>query len=237
MSRIEGTNSALTNLRNAPKVNSGGPTQEGSPNKSIGETPPTILPLDKAGPIIQGLFSQGGPISKLLRKLNHLKKDKLKKKLRATPALGTIACVDDDGLIYLGKEFLEKYHDQEDVLAGVMGHETGHACAVKPKQEDLNEMNWNELFAERKSHEVLADEISGRLLAMMDYPLENFLHFLTETTKGTHNLKYHDSQVRAQIVKNGYQAEKRKKDFAKDLFPGDSNFKNHYQYKLIDTDV
>lgn len=230
--RIDNSGSLLTNLKNAPKIPSGASGEATQSSKTIGETPPKLVPLSYLGSLA-GLFGKGGTISKLKRRLNRLKK----KNNRVAPAIGTIACVDDDDLVYLGVEFLQEYHDQEDILAGVMAHEWGHSCAVKPKKEELQKMNWNELFAMRRSHEVLADEISGRLLALMGYDPENFVEFLKKTTKGTHNLKYHDSQTRAQIVLNGYHDEKRKMSLAKDLFPGSVGYKNDYHSKLIDDDI
>lgn len=232
MSRIDGSNSAMTNLNARPRVDPGLPQQTGQANKSLGEKPPQPVPIPEHG-TLAALFAKGGSVSKLKRKLNRLKK----KKNQVTPAKGTIACVDGDGLVYLGVEFLEECWDREDVIAGVMAHEWGHTCAVKPDQDELNQMNWNEIFAERRSHEVLADELSGRLMALMGYHPENFLKFLKEKASKTHNLKYHDNNTRAQIVMNGYQDELRKMQLARDLFPASGNYRNDYTSQLLDDDV
>lgn len=229
--KIEGTNTTLTDLKNAPKVSSGGSADGAAASKSIGETPPTIVSLAEIG-TLASLFAKGGKVSRLKRKLNKLKG----KKCKVVPARGTIACVDDNDLVYLGVEFLEEFQDQEDVLAGVMAHEWGHACAEKPDKEEIQKLNWDEIFALRRSHEVLADEISGRLMALMEYSPDRFLKFLTREKKRTHNLKYHDADVRADIVKKGFEEEIRKMRFAQEIF-GHSHYKNHYQSRLIDDDI
>lgn len=231
--RIEGANSALTNLRNAPKVGGRGGPVDSSNTKSIGEKPPIPVSLAEIG-TLAALFAKGGTISKLARRLNKLKR----KNNRVTPAKGTIACVDADGLVYLGVEFLEENHDKEDILAGVMAHEWGHTCAVKPTKEELEKSNWDEIFEMRRSHEVLADELSGRLMAMMGYDPERFIAFLHEKARGTHNLKYHDNDTRAEIVRQGHRDELRKMNLARDLFPSKNKiYRNDYDYKLIDDDV
>jgi len=230
--RIEGSNSAMTNLKNAPKVSGGQATQTGEAPKSIGETPPTIVSMAELG-TLAALFAKGGLVSKLKRRLNKLKG----KKCRVTPARGTIACVDDEDLVYLGVDFLEEYQDDEEVIAGVMAHEWGHSCAERPKKNEVDQLNWNQIFELRRSHEVLADEISGRLLALMDYDPEKFLKFLKKETGGTHNLKYHSTEIRESIVRQGYLEERRKIDLARQLFSTSNGYRNDYHSKLIDDDV
>ena len=233
MVRIEATGTALTNLQNAPRISSGCPIQPGQESKSIGETPPIPLSLAEVG-TLAALFGRGGIVAKLKRRLNRLKG----KQCRVTPAKGTIACIDDNDLVYLGVEFLEEFQDQEDILAGVMAHEWGHACAERPKKKDVNELNWNQIFELRRAHETLADEISGRLLALMGYKPDNLIKFLTDEKKRTHNLKYHDPQTRAQIVQHGYQEEIKKIQLAQELFPSsEGSYRNNYQSKIIDDDV
>lgn len=230
--RIEGSNSAMTNLKNAPRVSGGRATPAGEVPKGIGETPPRIVPLSQIGELA-ALFARGGTVSKLKRRLNKLKG----KNCRVTPAKGTIACVDANDLVYLGVDFLKEYQDNEDVIAGVMAHEWGHTCASKPTEEELKNLNWNQIFELRRAHEVLADEICGRLLAMMDYDIDRFIAFLTRKTGGTHTLKYHDSNVRANIVRYGFEDEKKKINLAREIFPTTSGYRNFYQFKLIDDDV
>lgn len=232
--RIETSSSALTNLRNAPKVQSGG--AEGTPQpKTIGETPPKLVPQSELGALAE-LFSRGGKVARLQRRLNKLKN----KKCKVTAAKGTVACIDDNDLVYLGVDFLkeifEKFPDTaEGVLAGVMAHEWGHACAERPKSADLQQMSWDEIFAERRAHEVFADEMCGKLLALMGYDVEPVIQFLT-SQKDTHNLKYHDQNTRVDIIRKGFAEEKRKKTLAQDLFKT-STYSNDYTSTLLDDDI
>jgi len=230
--RIEGSNSAMTNLKNAPKISSGGASQAAEGPKSLGETPPKIVSLAEIG-TLAALFARGGTVSKLKRRLNKLKG----KKCKVVPAKGTIACVDSNDLVYLGVEFLAEFQNDEDVIAGVMAHEWGHTCAEKPTQNEINVLNWNQIFELRRAHEVLADEISGRMMALMGYSPEKFLQFLRRKTGGTHNLKYHATEVREDIVRQGYQDENSKIKLAKEMFPTKNGYRNFYHSKLIDDDI
>lgn len=204
-----------------------GSQNEGPVQKTLGETPPIKLSLGEIG-ALASLFAPSGLVGRIKKRLNYLKK----KKCKVVPAKGTTACIDNDDIVYLGVEFLEAYQDDPETLAGVMAHEWGHACAVKPEQEHLNEMNWNEIFDLRRAHETLADEISGRLLCLMGYSPEGLIKFLKKG-KDTHNLKYHHADLRAKVVRYGFEAEKRKKSLARDLFPG-NGYKNDYDTILLD---
>ena len=233
--RIETTSSALTNLRNAPRVTESGPQGDVQQNKSIGETPPKLVPQSELGRLA-ALFARGGKISRLQRRLNKLKN----KKCKIAAAKGTIACIDDNDLVYVGVDFLSEIfadgnEDGEAILAGVLSHEWGHACAERPKSEAVQQMNWNEIFAERRAHEVFADEMSGKLLALMGYSIEPLVKFLT-SQKDTHNLKYHDQATRVEIMRKGFAEEKRKQTLAQDLFKT-STYQNNYTSTLIDDDV
>lgn len=230
--RVDAASTTLTNLKNAPKVSSRGPAQTAESSKSIGETPPKIVSLSEIG-TLAALFAKGGLVSKLKRRLNKLKG----KKCRVTPAKGTIACVDSDDLVYLGVDFLEEFKDQEEVIAGVMAHEWGHACALRPTKREINKLNWNEIFALRREHETLADEISGRMMALMEYKPDGLIKFLKRKTRGTHNLKYHDPKTRSQIILNGYNEEMKKIKLAKDIFPASKGYRNHFHSKIIDDEV
>jgi len=225
--RIESTSSSMINLRNAPKVSSGGPAGEVEQQKSLGEVPPIKLSPADIG-ALASLFSPGGLISKLKRRLNKLKH----KKCDVVPAKGTVACIDSNDLVYLGVEFLEEFQTQESVVAGVMAHEWGHSCAERPTQEEMQALNWDEIFELRRAHETLADELSGRLLALMGYTPDGLVAFL-KRGKETHNLKYHSNELRANIILHGHQDELKKIQLANEIFPKTA-YANHFHSKLID---
>lgn len=195
--------------------------------KSLGETPPVLLDLNSIGRLAAH-FAAGGIIERLKRRLNHLKN----KKCRVVPAKGTTACIDDKDLVYLGVEFLAQYEGDVETLAGVLAHEWGHSCALKPTSDEIQELNWDEIFELRRSHETLADEICGRLLFLMGYSPEGVIRFL-QKGKQTHNLKYHDTGIREQVIRYGFESEKRKSQLARQLFPN-STYDNNYSSTLLD---
>lgn len=225
--RIEPANSGFIRLLNVPHVTRGS-SQAAEALKSLGEAPPIILSVKEIGSLA-ALFAPGGLVSKLKRRLNHLKR----KNCQVTPAKGTIACVDGNDLIYLGVEFLQEFQEFEDIIAGVMAHEWGHTCAAhRPGGSEIQHLNWDEIFELRRAHETLADEISGRLLSLMGYQPDNLIWFLLRGKK-THNLKYHDPETRAQIILHGFHDEERKAGLANQIFPR-SVYTNLYHSRFVD---
>lgn len=248
--RIEGLKSSGANIasRGVPQVGGGASTDGADATKTIGETPPVVLSLSEIGELAS-LFAPSGLVGRLKKRLNHLKQ----KNCDVVPADGTVACVDDNDVVYLGVGFLkqcikrkEKRGDKEgkkkdeeeenlgiETLAGVLAHEWGHACALKPDKEALQKMNWNQIFETRREHETLADEISGRLLFLMGYSPKGLVNFLTTAEKDTHNLKYHNPKVRAQIIQQGFDAEKRKAQLSRQLFKNTAS-DDPYKSTLLD---
>lgn len=217
-------------LRGMPTIRERG-SVEGKSAKSLGETPPVVLNLAQIGSLA-ALFGKSGFLSRLKRRLNYLKK----KKCTIVPAKGTTACVDDNDIVYIGVDFLKDCLEKEDgkeTIAGVMAHEWGHACALKPAKDEIQELNWNQIFELRRAHETLADETSGRMLYRMGYSTDGIIGFLTRKGKDTHNLKYHAPEIRAQVIEYGFAAEKRKADLARSLFPK-SSYSNEYDSILLD---
>lgn len=225
--KVDGVRTSSSDLiLNRPVIHEKGGA-EGKGQKTLGEAPPVRLSLQQIGQLAS-LFAPSGLVGRFQKRLNHLKK----KNCKVVPAKGWSACVDDDDTVYLGVDLLKAFCESEpETIAGIMAHEWGHACALKPKQDELDKMNWNEIFSLRRAHESLADEIAGRLLFMMGMKPDGLLAFLE--LKETHNLKYHPSKVRAQIIREGYEAEKRKKALAKTLFSS-STYQNEYDSILLD---
>lgn len=226
--KIDALTSAGTHLilKGVPTVGAG-QTTEGQRVKTLGESPPVVLDLKQIG-TLAALFKSSGLVTRLRKRLNYLKK----KNCKVVPAKGTTVCVDDKDVVYLGVDFLQKYKNDAETLAGVLAHEWGHACALKPNLDDLQQLSWNQIFELRRAHETLADETSGRLLFMMGFSPEGLIGFLNKG-KDTHNLKYHHPKVRARVIRHGYEAEKKKAQLAKQLFPK-SSYKNEYQSILLD---
>ncbi len=217
-----------TSIHRAPVVVSeGGPPLPPLP-KSLGDVSPIALSLSEV-PQLAALFGKNGKIERLRRKLNYLKN----KKCKVVPARGTIACVDDRETVYLGVEFLEGYQGHDDILAGIMAHEWGHASALKPSQNELDAMNWTEIFETRKAHEALADYIAGRLLALLGRAPEGLMRFLEEHQTGGETQKYYDAKTRGKIIWAGYQREKELAELSSGLFPR-KVYSNHHHGRIID---
>ena len=197
-------------------------------NKSLGDITPVALSLSQI-PQLAALFGQYGKVGRLERRLNYLKN----KACKVVPAHGTIACIDDDDIVYLGIEFLREHINDDEVLAGVLAHEWGHSCARKPSQSELNEMSWEEIFRVRKEHENLADYTAGRLLALLGYTPQGIIDFLKKHQTGGETAKYHNAETRGKIILAGFKREKELGGLASSLFPRQV-YANHYHARLID---
>lgn len=196
--------------------------------KSLGDVTPVAVSMGQI-PALAALFSQSGKVGRLARRLNYLKN----KKCRVVPAKGTIACIDDEDVVYVGIDFLREHLEDDEVLAGVLAHEWGHACARKPRQSDLNKMPWDEIFKLRKAHEVLADYTAGRLLALLGLTPRGIVDFLKREQKGPESAKYYDADTRGKIILSGFKREKELGSFSQTLFPRQV-YANHHHGRLID---
>lgn len=188
--------------------------------KMLGEPLPRVVDPATLPPEIAQLFANYGVLRRIQRKLSMLSR---RKGGALVPAKGTIACVDDDDNIYMGVEFLESHRGDEDLLAGIMAHEWGHIVSDLPRDADWSHLNWDELFAIRREEESYADAYAGRMLYRMGYAVTRFASFLEELRKFEKRLqthKYHNPQLRAEIVRQAFAAEMRSADSARKLFPG-----------------
>jgi hypothetical protein len=226
--RIEGINTGGTGLvLNAPRPVTRGSTGEANAAKSLGESPPIVLDLKNIGELA-AFFGPTGRLGRLRKKLNYLKR----KNCVLVPAEGDNACVDDEDVVYVGVGLLKQYQNDEETLAGVLAHEWGHACAMKPGRGEIQKLNWDQIFELRRAHETLADETCGRLLLRMGYKTDGIIKFLMRG-KDTHNLKYHHPEIRSQIIRYGFTSEHRKALLARRLFKN-NGYKGEYDSILLD---
>lgn len=214
-------------MLNAPRPVTRSSTGDANAAKSLGEAPPVVLDINTIGELAT-FFAPTGRLGRLRKKLNYLKK----KNCVLVPAQGNNACVDDEDVVYVGVDLLRQYQNDEATLAGVLAHEWGHSCAMKPDREDIQKLNWDQIFELRRAHETLADETCGRLLFMMGYKTDGIIAFLARG-KETHNLKYHHPDTRAQIIRYGFASERRKAHLARSLFKN-TGYKSEYDSILLD---
>ena len=185
--------------------------------KLLGDPKPEEIDLDSIPPEIAALFTQGGALQKIRKKLESITK-KQAKRLAATR--GRTACVDEDDVVYVGIDFLEKYKNQEDLLAGVMAHEWGHMVSPLPAEEELEGMNLDQLMEVRRDDEAGADGFAGRALYLMGYSVEDMVEFLKNLEKIQKKIKtkrYHPADIREAILREAFAAQRQREETARKL--------------------
>lgn len=199
----------------------------GSPNignseeirKLLGEPLPKPADLARLKPEIAAMFAQGGVLDRISKKLGFLSKKK-HKKIRA--AHNTIACVDEENVIYVGVEFLEKFGEDEDLLAAILAHEWGHMISTVPPGSDWSHLSWEEIFEMRREEEANADGFAGRALFLMGYKPDGMIDFLKRLAKKRNpklpSHKYHNTATRVAILRAAFEAQERAFETAEKIF-------------------
>lgn len=135
-----------------------------------------------------------------------------------TLAEGTIAMIDSQGLIYVGKEFLLSHMERVDVLVGVLAHEIGHRPKRWGEYKQELELTKADMDKLCRIEETRADYFAGRALAelgMSADPLVRFLHAIS-----THpHPQYFSADIREEAIREGYGDGSRKADNRKKFFP------------------
>ena len=133
-------------------------------------------------------------------------------------AAGTIAMIDQTGLIYVGKGFLLSNMDHPEVLVGVLAHEIGH----RPKR-------WNEYRSKApvtkdeseklcRLEETRADYFAGRALAELNLDFKPLVGFLKSVATQPHP-EYFSAKLRAEVIEEGWSDGKRKTTNRAKFFP------------------
>lgn len=186
--------------------------------KVLGEPLPRPADPRTLDPEIAAMFAAGGVLDRIAKKLVALSRRRHKK---LVPAHNTIACVDDGDTIYVGVEFLEKYGDDETLLAAILAHEWGHMVSDLPRNANWNHLTWEQLFELRKEEEAYADGFAGRLLYLMGYPPDSMIDFLKKLQKKRNpklpQLKYHNTATRVAILQASFEAQQRAFETAQKL--------------------
>lgn len=131
---------------------------------------------------------------------------------------GTIAMIDEKGLIYVGKEWLLGWADEPGVLAGVLAHEIGH----RPKRwaEYRSEQPTTKDEAEKlcRLEETRADFFAGKALAEMGLACEPLIGFLRGIQVHPHP-EYFSAELRAEVIREGWDDGKRRSTDRAKFFP------------------
>lgn len=202
--------------------------------KLLGDPKPQEVDLDSIPPEIAALFAEKGMLQKIRKKLESITKKKAK---RLAAARGRVACVDEDDVVYVGVDFLEKYKNQEDLLAAVMAHEWGHMVSTLPAEEELNRIGFEELLELRRDEEAGADAFAGRVLYLMGYSVEDMIQFLKNLEKIEKKItskRYHPVDIREAILKEAFAAQKKNEETARKLLvTAQLGFSHALKSKLI----
>ena len=186
--------------------------------KLLGEPIPRPADLNRLKPEIAAMFAEGGVLERIAKKLGQLTKRKHKKIIASH---NTIACVNDENVLYVGVEFLEKFGGDEDLLAALLAHEWGHMISELPKGKDWATLSWDELLELRREEEAYADGFAGRALYMMGYKTDSLIAFLKKLNRKRNpklpSHKYHNTATRVAILKASYEAQERAFETAEKL--------------------
>lgn len=188
--------------------------------KMLGEPVPRQADMSTLAPHIAAMFKKGGLLDRIRRKLAYVSQ---KKGGQIIAAHNTIAAVDPDDNVYVGVEFLESCGGEEDVIAGILAHEWGHMVSELPRDADFSGFDWDDLFAMRRDEEAGADAYAGRALYLLGYSVEPLVNFLGKLeAKRVKNdkvktVKYYPIETRAEILRQGFAAEKRIETSARKL--------------------
>lgn len=185
--------------------------------KLLGEPKPKEIDLDSVPPEIAALFTEKGLLQRIRKKLENITK-RPAKRLAATK--GRVACVDEEDVVYVGVDFLEKYKNREDLVAGILAHEWGHIVSNLPPESELDNMTLDELLAFSREEEAGADGFAGRALYLMGNSVDDMVEFLNNLEKIEKKIKskkYHPADIREAILKEAFSAQKKSEETARRL--------------------
>lgn len=181
-------------------------------NELFGKPKPKIVDADDAN-----LTAQLARLQAYRKRLARLAGDS-EEDYDLTLADGTIAMIDGEGLIYVGRDFVLQHQDQIDVMVGVLAHEIGH----RPKR-------WNEYKQEQvltreereqlcRTEETRADYFAGKALAQLGMRCEPLIGFLRAVQTQPHP-EYFSADLRAEVIREGFQDGRRQARNRKAFFP------------------
>ena len=131
---------------------------------------------------------------------------------------GTIAMIDEEGLIYVGAGFLEACKDNPEVLIGVLAHEIGHRPKRWREYDTRRQVTREEMQALCREEETRADIFAGKALAEMNLSCEPLADFLSEVQQKPHP-EYFDAKTRGEVIRDAHAGRAYRSDNRKKLFP------------------
>lgn len=131
---------------------------------------------------------------------------------------GTIAMIDDEGLIYIGKGFLLDLSEQLEVQVGVLAHEIGHRPKRWSEYKQEQPLTKADLDRLCRLEETRADYFAGRALAELGLSAEPLVRFLEAISVHPHP-QYFSAKLRGEAILEGHGDGKRKSDNRRRFFP------------------
>ena len=131
---------------------------------------------------------------------------------------GTIAMIDETGLIYVGKDFLLSHQDHVEVLVGVLAHEIGHRPKRWNDYKQQKPRDKEEMEKLCRLEETRADYFAGRALAELNLSCEPLCAFLAAVQTQPHP-EYFSAAQRADCIREGHTDGARKRNNRRKFFP------------------
>lgn len=133
---------------------------------------------------------------------------------------GTIAAIDDAGIIYIGADFLAAHLGKPEVILGALAHEIGHRPKRWKNYKTRRQMSKEELDALCREEETRADIFAGKALAELELPCEPLTEFLVRIEdKSKPHPDYFPAVVRAEVIREAHAGRTYRADARRKLFP------------------
>ncbi len=134
---------------------------------------------------------------------------------------GTIAMIDGDGGILLGRRFLLSHREDTPLLVGVLAHEIGHRPARWNSLKSESPRTKAELQELCRLEETRADHFAGRALAAFGLSPSSLCAFLLalEDPKAQGSHDYFPAPLRVEVISEGHADGQRKSNARRSLFP------------------
>lgn len=131
---------------------------------------------------------------------------------------GANAQIDENGVIYMGADFLTANQNKPEVLIGALAHEIGHKPKRWSEYKVRRELSREDLEALCRHEETRADIFAGKALAEMDLECEPLIAFLKAVETGPHP-EYFPADVRASVIRDAHTSRAYARESRKKLFP------------------
>lgn len=163
------------------------------------------------------LAAELAKLHKAKRKIATMAGDKDEDYLLAL-ADGTLAMIDEFGVIYLGAGFVAAFAHQPEVLVGALAHEIGHRPKRWDRYQGDKQLTREQMQAICRHEETRADIFAGKALAELGLACEPLIAFLERIEVGPHP-EYFPAAVRGEVIRDAHAGRAYRADARRKLFP------------------